>query len=324
MKRKLIVLGVVGGLVVLVDQGSKRLAVASLQHACEEIGREGPNPARVAVCHPERFAVSLGEGAARELKILRGPTPLWIAACDEGAACLRGLVRLHETPAGARGHVPERNAMGEALLMLRGVPIEANHLTTGPDGQLHHVVTTGADGQRSTLVVRYRSPRPGVDVIPGFLRLRYVENPGAAWGLFGDMDEGARGPFFFVVSALALAFLTIVYLRTRPQERRGRAALALILGGAVGNVLDRAVLGSVVDFIELHVQDRVRWPTFNVADVAISAGVLLLLVDGLAQLLRARRARTAGTAESADPRTASDTPRDDASSTASSARKEPQ
>ena len=293
VKRRLIALAIVGGLVVVLDQASKRWAVATLKYGCETVSREGETAPHVTRCHPEALTVDLGPTPTREVKFLRGPTPVWTVACEGGLACMTGPLRLHEAPAGTRGHTPLRDAMDDALLMLRGVPIEANHLTTGPHGQLHHIVSVAADGGRSTLVVRYRSPREGVSVIPGLARLRYVENPGAAWGLFGDMDEGARRPFFVAVSALALAFLLFVYLRSRPTERRARTALALVLGGAVGNVIDRLAQGSVVDFIELHLQDRVRWPTFNVADIAISAGVVLLLADGVSAWRRARRERAA-------------------------------
>ncbi len=124
---------------------------------------------------------------------------------------------------------------------------------------------------------RLRS-RPVV-VLQEHLRFKYVENPGAAWGMFGGLPDGLRVPFFFGVSVLAIGFLLAFFRRLPGDQRLLQVALALVLGGALGNFVDRILRGYVIDFIDLHWQNdpRLHWPTFNVADIGISVGVALLL-----------------------------------------------
>jgi len=90
-------------------------------------------------------------------------------------------------------------------------------------------------------------------------------------------------PFFHLVSIAAVIFILTFYRRTKLDQRYTQVALALVLGGAVGNYLDRVVRGYVIDFIDWHwYQDpRMHWPTFNVADAAICIGVGMLLLEGV-------------------------------------------
>lgn len=109
-----------------------------------------------------------------------------------------------------------------------------------------------------------------VPVLGDFVRLTLVHNTGAAFGLF----PGSRLPFI-VVSLLAIA--VVLYLVTR-EAYRGlpqRVLLGCILGGAIGNLVDRVRLGWVVDFIDVGLGSA-RWPVFNVADSAVTVGVILL------------------------------------------------
>ncbi|MFP2932546.1 signal peptidase II [Pyxidicoccus sp. 3LG] len=119
--------------------------------------------------------------------------------------------------------------------------------------------------------------------IEDYWHFRYVENPGAAWGLFGNLPEGVRRIFFHVVSLAALAFIFLMYRRTEVEQRLVRVALALISGGALGNFVDRLIRGYVIDFIDWHWRNQpgMRWPTFNVADAAICVGVAFMLLDSL-------------------------------------------
>ncbi|MBN1206400.1 MAG: signal peptidase II [Myxococcaceae bacterium] len=137
---------------------------------------------------------------------------------------------------------------------------------------------------------RYRATRPH-RFIEDYWHFRYVENPGAAWGMFGNLPEGVRRGFFHLVSLAALAFILAMYLRLEPGQRLVRVALALVAGGALGNFMDRLVRGYVIDFIDWHWRNQpgMRWPTFNVADAAICVGVALMLLDSL----RLRRAEPA-------------------------------
>ena len=118
-----------------------------------------------------------------------------------------------------------------------------------------------------------------VTVLDDFWHFRYVENPGAAWGLLSRSGEAFRTPFFLVVSLAAMIFIIAYFRRTTASQRWLRLALALVFGGAVGNFFDRARFGYVIDFIDWHWYDVATWPTFNVADSAISIGVALLLLD---------------------------------------------
>ena len=119
--------------------------------------------------------------------------------------------------------------------------------------------------------------------IEDYWHFRYVENPGAAWGLFANLPETVRRAFFHVVSVAALAFIYLMYRRTAVEQRLVRVSLALITGGAMGNFVDRLIRGYVIDFIDWHWRNQpgMRWPTFNVADAAICVGVALMLLDSL-------------------------------------------
>ena len=126
-------------------------------------------------------------------------------------------------------------------------------------------------------------PKRAIVFSENFLMLRYAENPGAAFGLFRRLPSGARGPLFHLVSIAAVVLITGYYLRLSgaPQERWALVGLPLVLGGAIGNWIDRLARGFVIDFIEAHWKTAYTWPSFNVADSAIVVGVLLLLVDGM-------------------------------------------
>ncbi len=111
-------------------------------------------------------------------------------------------------------------------------------------------------------------------------RMNYVENPGAAWGLFRGLSDGIRERFFEIVSIAAVALILYYYRKLRDDQRFLQLALAFVLSGAVGNFVDRIARGYVVDFVEWYWWNRpdLRWPNFNVADSMISVGVVLLLL----------------------------------------------
>ena len=126
-----------------------------------------------------------------------------------------------------------------------------------------------------------------------FLMLRYAENPGAAFGLFRRLPPGARGPLFHLVSIGAVVLITLYFLRLSgsKEECWALVGLPLVLGGAIGNWVDRLARGFVIDFIEAHWKGVYTWPSFNVADSAIVVGVIFLLLDGLVR--RERKAAPA-------------------------------
>ncbi|VAW75063.1 Lipoprotein signal peptidase [hydrothermal vent metagenome] len=104
-------------------------------------------------------------------------------------------------------------------------------------------------------------------------------NPGAAFSFLGDASGWQRW-FFVAVSTGAAIFLTIWLYRLKPEQILLALAVALVLGGAVGNLIDRLWLGYVVDFIQVHYRDS-YFPAFNIADSAISVGAVLLIWDSL-------------------------------------------
>lgn len=116
-----------------------------------------------------------------------------------------------------------------------------------------------------------------LEIVPNFLRLTYVRNTGAAFGFLAGGDRSILRIFFFLaVSAVAIGCIVYLLHHLRPGRKATAASLSLILGGAMGNLLDRLRLGEVIDFIDLHYYD-LHWPAFNVADTAITLGVLLLM-----------------------------------------------
>jgi len=110
-----------------------------------------------------------------------------------------------------------------------------------------------------------------------FFALSYVRNTGAAFGVLAAAPVGVRLPLFLAVTVVASAAV-VSYLRRTPADQRWRvAALGAVLGGAVGNLLDRVRYGEVVDFLDLH-WGELHWPAFNVADAAITVGVAIVLL----------------------------------------------
>ncbi len=121
-----------------------------------------------------------------------------------------------------------------------------------------------------------------IEVAENFFRLRYAENPGAAWGMFRNLPPHIRGPLFHVVSVGAVLLIGYYFTKLTgkdPQEKWALWGLPLVLGGALGNYIDRVSRAFVIDFLEAHWHDRAHFPSFNVADAAICVGVGLLLID---------------------------------------------
>jgi len=119
-------------------------------------------------------------------------------------------------------------------------------------------------------------PHDAIPLLP-FLALRKAYNPGAAFSFLSDAAGWQR--WFFVGLALGVIVVLVVWLRRLPQgQGRMALALALILGGAAGNLIDRLLYGHVIDFIDLYYRAW-HWPTFNIADSAITLGAALLLLD---------------------------------------------
>jgi len=114
--------------------------------------------------------------------------------------------------------------------------------------------------------------RPKIELLPGFFDLRYVENTGAIFGLFHNHTE------LFIALGIAGVIVILVFLYYFPPATTvGMVSFALILSGAVGNLIDRIRLGYVIDFISIHVQELFHWPAFNIADAALVVGIFILI-----------------------------------------------
>lgn len=110
------------------------------------------------------------------------------------------------------------------------------------------------------------------DIVGEWVRLTYIENAGMAFGI------QVGGQTFFTVFAILATIVIFVYIVRARQERwLLRVALALILGGAIGNLIDRFLYGKVVDFIDIGIRET-RWPIFNIADSAVTVGMIILVV----------------------------------------------
>jgi signal peptidase II len=119
-------------------------------------------------------------------------------------------------------------------------------------------------------------------VIPGLFHITLVTNRGALFGLFHELADPYRGALFTVVPVMAIVMMLVFQYRTTIHDAVTQSGLALILGGALGNLVDRLRLGYVIDFLDVFVGDH-HWPAFNVADSCICIGVALLVIDLLAR-----------------------------------------
>jgi signal peptidase II len=115
-----------------------------------------------------------------------------------------------------------------------------------------------------------------IPVIPDIFHLTYIRNSGAAFGFLAGSQAGFRMVFFGLTSVLALVLLGTIYARLSGVDWIGQISVALVFGGALGNLIDRVRLGEVIDFLDFSIFGY-HWPAFNVADTAITIGVALLL-----------------------------------------------
>ena len=121
-----------------------------------------------------------------------------------------------------------------------------------------------------------------IEVIEGFFYLTHVRNPGAAFGLFADAEPTMRIVFFLGVSVVAIGIIVSFLRQLAPGDRLSAMALGLILGGAVGNLIDRVRFQEVVDFLHFKLWGGYTWPDFNLADSFIVVGVGILVLELLA------------------------------------------
>ena len=136
----------------------------------------------------------------------------------------------------------------------------------------------GAD-QLTKLIVRRVVPlHEAINVIPGLLDLTHVQNTGAAFGLLNAAEFAYKPAIMIAIAAVALIAIAAYCAQLGFHERMARLGLSLILGGAFGNLIDRALIGHVIDFVDVYWRNSHFW-AFNVADAAITIGAILVLLD---------------------------------------------
>ena len=143
--------------------------------------------------------------------------------------------------------------------------------------------------QQKDLLERRLDTAP-IDVFRSWFQLRYTQNPGAAFSFLAGVHGAWRTMFFHLITIAALVFIFSTYRKLREDQRWMQISLSLLLGGALGNGIDRAIRGYVIDFIAWHVNDPDwsrpawrHWPTFNVADCGVSVGLTMLILAMLVQ-----------------------------------------
>lgn len=143
------------------------------------------------------------------------------------------------------------------------------------------------------MIVHFIPLGSSVPVIPGIFDIVHTRNRGSAFGFMATFPDRVRIPFFLAVSTLALVCIVLYFLKSQEERKGTLVSLALILGGALGNIWDRIRLGEVIDFLSFHWYDasvqwslggwqvhfRLEWPAFNVADSAISIAVLWVMIS---------------------------------------------
>ncbi len=138
------------------------------------------------------------------------------------------------------------------------------------------ILIVGLDQITKAVVVASMKLYQSVTVIPGFFNLTYIHNPGGAFGFMAGQSQTIRTLLFIVVSILAVGFILYFYKNTPDSHPMLAMGFALIFGGAIGNLIDRIRMGTVIDFLDVYIQ-HLHWPAFNVADSAISVGMAIFI-----------------------------------------------
>src|SRR5205809_5283160 len=134
------------------------------------------------------------------------------------------------------------------------------------------------DRRSKWAISRNSALHDSIQIVPGFFRLTHVQNRGAAFGLFADSPSEWKIGILVLFSIVALVVVSALLWRNSHSMNTTGIGLALILGGAIGNLWDRLLSGRVVDFLLFYV-GQYQWPAFNVADSAIVVGAALLVIE---------------------------------------------
>ena len=156
------------------------------------------------------------------------------------------------------------------------------------------IVAVIALDQATKLWIEAALPRHDqIEIIPQCLHIVHVRNPGVAFGLLQNIPGAYRATLLTATTVLALVLLLVLLAQTHTAQRLERWCFALIMGGAVGNLIDRVRLGAVIDFIDVHWANIYHWPAFNVADSCISTGITFLVLLELKRIISSRAGKKA-------------------------------
>lgn len=133
-----------------------------------------------------------------------------------------------------------------------------------------------ADQVSKAFILKYIPLHNSIPVIAGFFDLTHIQNPGGAFGLMADMSAAVRKFVFLFISSLAVGLIFYLFNKTPRTHPFLGTGFALIFGGAIGNMIDRVRFGIVVDFLDVYLGD-LHWPAFNIADSAITVGILIFI-----------------------------------------------
>lgn len=141
------------------------------------------------------------------------------------------------------------------------------------------------DGHMVPVQVTRFMPVREISVVANVFKLVYRENPAAAFSITSSLPEWFRRPFLLLVSSLATIFFIVWYYRLKEEDALLMTSFCLIIAGAIGNLIDRASMGYVIDFLDVYAgifgYPNLRWPTFNIADSCIVVGAIGIVIRTL-------------------------------------------
>jgi len=153
-----------------------------------------------------------------------------------------------------------------------------------------NLFVVAADQWTKVVVERHLFLNEFITIVPNFFDIRYIRNTGAAFGLMARLPDGARMPFLIGVSILAMALIFYLFVKAEKERTAYLLSLSLVFAGAIGNLGDRVMFGEVRDFLHVHFYN-LSWPIFNIADSAITVGIILLAWELLIVEPRLERAK---------------------------------
>jgi signal peptidase II len=137
-------------------------------------------------------------------------------------------------------------------------------------------LVVSADQISKALILKNLPLHHSTPVIAGLFDITHILNPGGAFGLMAGMSAVMRAIVFLFISSMAVGLIFYFYYKTPPTYKLLATGFALIFGGAIGNLIDRVRFGTVVDFLDFYIGNH-HWPAFNIADSAITVGILIFI-----------------------------------------------